>query len=130
MAINTFPAVDGKRYHFTIGFPKTLIIPDRLFKLAYSKHALARAKERMPNITILPTVVRLTASNLMEVRTDSEGKFIQTAIVKLHWDKKKYLVLVLDVQFHKYKAVVITTYFDYKTNPFDTLDKSNYNVPE
>jgi hypothetical protein len=116
-------------YHKTVGFPDTIIIPNRIFNLGYTNHARNRAKQRVKGaFAVLPTFVRLTNENLIEIHTD-DNKFIKKAVVKLHYDKTRDIVLVLDIKFPQKKAVVVTLYYNLKNHSFDTLDKTKYNKP-
>lgn len=116
-------------YHKTVGFPKDIVIPNRIFNLGYTTHAQNRAKERVNGLMLLPTFVRMTPENLIEIHTD-DNKYIKKAVVKLHYDKKRDIILVMEIQYEKKKAVVITLYYNKKNHSFDTLDKTKYNKPE
>jgi len=115
-------------YHKTVGFPKDIVIPDRIFDLGYTTHARGRARQRVNGLMVLPTFVRITKENLIEIHTD-DNKFIKKAVVKLNYDKKRDIVLVMEIQYSKKKAVVITLYYNNKNHSFDTLDKTKYNKP-
>jgi len=116
-------------YHKTIGFPETIVVPDNIFNLGYTTHAKERAKQRVNGLMLVPTFVRMTDANLIEVHTD-DNKVIKKAVVKLHYDKKRDIILVMEIQYERRKAVVITLYYNKKNHSFDTLDKTKYNVPE
>ncbi len=126
------PAVDETAckfmYHRTVGFPKDIIIPNRIFHLGYTTHAKDRAKERVNGLMLLPSLVRLTPENLIEIHTD-DNKYIKKAVVKLSYDKKRDIILVLEIKYQLKKAVVITLYYNYKKHSFDTLDKTKYTKP-
>lgn len=116
-------------YHKTIGFPESIIIPNRIFNLGYTNHARNRAKERMKGVfRVLPTFVRLTPENLIEIHTD-DNRYIKKAVVKLHYDTNRDIILVLDIKYPQKKAVVVTLYYNAKNHSFETLDKSKFTKP-
>lgn len=113
-------------YHRSIGFPKNIVIPNRMFHLEYTTHAKQRAAERISGLMVLPTVVRLTDSNLIEIHSD-DNRFIKKAIVRINYNKYKDLILVLDIHFELFKAAVITLYYNNRNQSFESLDKTRYN---
>lgn len=116
-------------YHKTVGFPKDIVVPDRIFHLGYTNHARERARDRVKGFMVLPSIVRLTQENLIEIHTD-DNKFIKKAVVKLHYDKKRDIVLVMEIRYPEKKAVVITLYYNKKNHSFETLDKTKFTKPD
>lgn len=116
-------------YHKTVGFPKSIVIPDRIFHLGYTNHAKERARDRVKGVMVLPSIVRLTRENLIEIHTD-DNKFIKKAVVKLCYDKKRDIVLAMEIRYQEKKAVVITLYYNKKNHSFETLDKTKFTIPD
>lgn len=114
-------------YHCSIGWPNSIIIPDRTFKLKYSKHSKERASER-GKVRDLPTHIKLTKSNIIEIHTDN-NKYIRKVVVKEAYNKKKNMILVLKLKYKSKRAIVMTVYYNDRNDSYKRLNKRKYNKP-
>lgn len=109
------------RYHKEIGFPTSLIVPKKMINLSYCEHAKMRAKDR--GSSILPSFVKLTEDNVIEVTTADNGA-IDRVLVRTTYDKSKDICLVIAINTGK----VITLWINSKRNMMD-IDKTKYDTP-
>lgn len=80
-----------------------------LFKLVYSNHAKERGVEReLGPLHILPTVVRITESNIISGVADESKKYLFKVKIKLKWKPGNNLYMVILPN----KRLVKTLYFD------------------
>jgi len=114
-------------YHTAIGWPDTIIIPERTFKLKYSKHSEVRAIER-GKVRDLPTEIKLTKNNIIEIHTDN-NKYIRKVVIKEKYNKKKNLILVLKLKYKTKRAIVMTVYYNDRNDSYQKLNKRKYNKP-
>src|SRR5678809_582863 len=96
-----------KNYHKTIGFPKSLVIPEaETLQLVYTKHARERQKESY-KLLVVPEVVVLKPSNVYEVCTEDDIN-ISRALLRIPYSKTQDMILVIQPIFAKRKAKVVT----------------------
>ncbi len=115
-------------YHKDIGFPESLVINETIFNLGYTNHALKRKHRESGNVLVLPQVVKMTTNNVIEIGTE-DNKNISKVVLRIAFDKRQDMVLVLKPYFDKKKATVITFWLNSKQDKHSTLDKTKYNTP-
>lgn len=105
------------RYHYQIGFPKTLSLPTGIVRLTYSYHALNKG------VDSLPDVLNTTRARLIEVETDFFGKVLKV-VYRVPYNAVYDLVLaVLPNGFVK------TVWLNGKYDNHATLNKNLYCCP-
>lgn len=116
-------------YHRNIGFPPGLLMQhDIVLNLGYTTHAKSRMYREEFKILVLPTVVKVTPNNIVEIYTD-DGKTIKKLLMRIPYDYSRDLVLVIEPIFKKEKAKVITFWVNHKKDQHPGLDMSKYTVP-
>lgn len=119
-----------KVYHREIGFPESLLIPyDTVMNLGFTNHARERMTRENYKVIVLPTVVKLTKSNIVEVYTENK-KDVLKILMRVHYDYNRDIVLVLQPDFQKGKMVVITFWLNYKNDQHPGLDMTKYSKPD
>lgn len=101
-------------YKMKEGIPESIVIPTNFFNIGYTTHAKQRAIERGDKMMILPTCIKLTKKNLIEVYMSDNNKHIKKAVVSLPFNKAKKIVLVLQIVKRENKAIALTVYFKRK----------------
>lgn len=113
-------------YHKNIGFPKTLVIPDVILSLTYTKHAKER-KDESYNLMVVPSVVRLQPSNVIEVHTEDNIN-IKKTLIRIKYTQTQDMILVLEPLFDQQAAKVITLWVNNKKDHHKSL-KKQYDTP-
>lgn len=92
-------------------------------------HAVARLKERTDTRKKPFKDVVLTKRKLVEVWTTANRKNMTTCMIRVQFDKKHDIILVLKPNFKKRTAKVITLWINHKKDQHKFLDKSKYDTP-
>jgi hypothetical protein len=111
-------------YHKDIGFPTSLDIPEGMVSLWYSAHAKDRIVGKYKGQLILPTFIKITKNNTVEVSSE-DNITVNKVMVRTTYNEKKDICVVLIPQTGK----VVTLWMNYKNDKHDTLDKSKYDKP-
>lgn len=118
------------RYHKSLGFPTTLIIPDMMVNLGYTHHAKDRRKrEGQYKVSLLPPQIKVCKDNIIEIHTNDNIN-IDKALIKYPYTNTKNLILVLKLFPNKKHATVITFWINRKTDNHDTVKTTLYDIPE
>jgi hypothetical protein len=112
------------RYHTAKGLPP-LPLPQGLFPLTYSKHALARAQEKDIWLHRLPAFLDTQLCELVDIETE-DGRLIACAY-RRHWTNTTDLVLVCQVDTMPW--LVRTLYTNRKEDRHPTLNLDSYCTP-
>lgn len=117
-------------YHKDIGFPATLVFPDQLVNLTYTKHALDRRQrdEAKLKLKVLPSIVRLNKKNIFEVHTD-DNLVCTKVLVRIEYDYSRDITLVLEL-LPEDKARVITFWLNLKKDKHENFNKERYDIPK
>lgn len=119
-------------YHIDIGFPKTLVIPERLVNLSYTKHALDRRQrdEKKEQLKVLPSIVRLKAENIFEVHTNDDINCTKV-LMRTSYDYSRDMILVLELYAEDTeKAKVITFWLNLKKDKHKNFKTDRYDIPK
>jgi hypothetical protein len=118
-----------KNYHKDVGFPDTLIFPDALVCLTYTKHALYRRQreEQKMKLKVLPSVVRVKKDNIIEVHTEDDVN-CKKVVVRISYDYSRDIVLVLELVPDDC-AKVITFWLNLKKDLHENFNKEKYDIP-
>jgi hypothetical protein len=119
-----------KNYHKDIGFPSTLMFPDSLVMLTYTKHALDRRQrdEKRLKLKVIPSIVRVHKDNIVEIHTEDDVN-CKLAVVRTHYDFSRDITLVLDL-IARDKAKVVTFWLNFKKDKHENFKRERYTVPE
>lgn len=111
-------------YHKDIGFPESLKVPEGIRNLRYSGHAKERFEGKYKGQLILPSFIRITKNNLVEVSTD-DNIIINKVMVRTHYDNRKDICVV----FNPNSGKVVTLWINRKDDAHDSFDKTRYTIP-
>lgn len=112
------------RYHIAKGLPD-IPLPDGLFPLTYSKHALERALAKNIWPHRLPAYLDTRLCDLVDIEV-TDGRLTAVAY-RLRWTVRKDLVLACSVD--EMPWLVRTVYTNNKHDRHPTLDLSPYCTP-
>lgn len=122
-------------YHIKIGFPDTLVIPEKTVYLTYTQHALNR-RQRYDNekkLMIIPSFVVLKKENIFEVHTEDDVKCTKV-LVRTSYDRYRDITLVLDLliapEAGKERARVITFWLNRKMDIPSDFKEGRYDIPK
>lgn len=116
-------------YHKDIGFPESLIIPkDIILKLRYTNHAKERMERDNYKLIVIPSVVKLTTDNVIEAYTEDNIN-LKKILIRVSYDRNRDIVLVLQPEFKKSGAKVITFWLNNKKDNHSSTDKTKYTKP-
>jgi hypothetical protein len=115
-------------YHKDIGFPASLVIPEVLLDLRYTRHAEERKNRDDYKLLVVPTVIRITKQNIVEAVTEDNAT-LKKATIRVEFDRTRDIVLVLEPLFNVTKAKVVTFWLNNKRDTHQTLDKRKYTKP-
>lgn len=116
------------RYHKSIGFPATLIIPDKEVYLGYTKHAKKRKKRPGQfEIKKVPSRIKINKKNIIEITTDNDVNS-EIVLIKHPYTKHKNMIMVLQLTSKK-NATVITFWINRKKDKHSSLNTNLYNKP-
>jgi hypothetical protein len=111
-------------YHKDIGFPASLRIPEGIVNLWYSGHAKDRIVGKYKGQLILPTFIKITKNNTVEVSTEN-NIVVNKLLVRTDYDNKKDICVVLNPDTGK----VITLWINYKNDKHESLNRTKYDIP-
>lgn len=116
-------------YHREIGFPASLLVPyDTTLVLGLTNHAKDRLTRDDYKILVMPTVVKLTKSNIVEMYTE-DNRNVLKILMRVPYDYTRDIVLVIQPDFQKGKAKVITFWLNHKKDQHPGLDMTKYTKP-
>lgn len=116
-------------YHKEIGFPKSLLMPiEIVVALRYTNHAKERIERNNYKLIVIPHFVKVTSDNIIEGYT-TDTINLEKIIVRIPYDRNRDIVLVLQPEFDKFKAKVITFWLNHKSDNHPSLDKTKYTKP-
>lgn len=117
-------------YHRDIGFPESLVVPyDITMNLGLTNHARDRLTRDDYKILVMPTVVKLTKGNIVEMYT-YDNKNVFKILMRVPYDYLRDIILVIQPDFQKGKATLITFWLNHKKDQHPGLDMSKYTKPE
>lgn len=114
-----------KNYHKEIGLPDTIIIPEALYHLHYTDHAIERKNDY--SLLVLPTVVRTNKNNVFEIYTQDDIVCIKI-LVRVAYDRNRDISLVLEILPDK-KTRVVTFWLNNKKDKHRHFNKERYVHP-
>lgn len=116
-------------YHREIGFPESLLVPyDIVLNLGFTNHAKERMIRDEYKIIVLPTVVKLTKENIVEMYTEDKKTLVKV-LMRVPYDYSRDIVLVIQPDFTKNKGKVITFWLNHKKDQHPALDMTKYTKP-
>jgi hypothetical protein len=117
-------------YHREFGFPESLLVPyDTIMNLGFTNHAKERMTRDNYKIIVMPTVVKLTKENIVEMYTEDK-KNVLKILMRVPYDYSRDIVLVIQPDFQKGKAKVITFWLNHKKDQHPGLDMTKYAKPD
>jgi hypothetical protein len=116
-----------KRYHREIGFPSDVKIMTQTISLYPSHHAQEAAKHDRYGVIRIPSSVRVTPENVieMDVQDGRPNKYV----VRVPYDERHDISIAVNV-FGPGHGVVRTVWLNKKTDVHTTLDYSKYDTPD
>lgn len=111
-------------YHKEIGFPESIDIKEGMVNLWYSAHARERIEGRYKGFLILPSFIKITKNNVIEISTE-DNITCDKVLVRTKYDEKKDICIVL----LPHNGKVVTLWTNYRDDKHETLDKTKYNTP-
>lgn len=113
-----------KKFHAELGFPSTLIIPDRKeLKLFYTYHALSASKTDRYGVIKLPETIVLNKSEIIEI--ESFDCVISTKVlIRTSYSDDCDLCMAILLGENKVKTV----WLNKKSDKHKTLDASKYSA--
>lgn len=114
-------------YHRKIGFPDTLKIPSVTLQLGYTTHARQR-KDKDYNLLVVPTIVKIVPKNVIEIDTEDDIN-INKMLIRIQYTKSQDMILVLNPNFKKRTASVITLWVNDKRDHHSN-NKKEYSIPK
>jgi hypothetical protein len=116
-------------YHRDIGFPESLIVPyDTVLELRFTNHAKERMVRDEYKVIVLPTLVKLTQTNIIELYTENNTD-IKKILMRVAYDYSRDIVLVIEPLFNKGAAKVVTFWLNHKKDHHKALDMTKYAKP-
>lgn len=111
-------------YHKDIGFPESLDIKEGMVNLWYSAHARERIKGKYKGFLILPSFVKITKTNVIEVSTENNIT-CDKVLIRTKYDDKKDICIV----FLPSTGKVVTLWTNYRNDEHKALNTTKYNKP-
>lgn len=119
-----------KIYHRDIGFPASLLIPqDIVLNMGLTNHAKERLTRDDYKILVMPTVIKLTCNNIVEMYTEDDINVLKL-LIRVPYDYTRDIVLVIQPNFKTSRAKVITFWLNHKKDQHPSLDMTKYAKPD
>lgn len=113
-------------YHYKVGFPQNLKVPDGTYKLKLTNHAKrALIEDRYPIAPMLPGKINTSRCLLVEVETDEKDVVKLVYRIPVH----PQLHLVVAGYFFAQEFVVKTVWGQLANDNHSTLDRNKYDTP-
>lgn len=117
-------------YHKNVGFPTSLLLPKELIiKLGYTTHAQERKqREQKYNISLLPSIVKITKENIIEAYT-KDNQNLNKVRIQIPYDKRRNIIIILELFLKTAFGKVITFWLNNKNHHHKNLNLQKYNKP-
>jgi hypothetical protein len=118
-------------YHKRIGFPDSVDIPAREYRLHYTKHAKLRSRQRLRYVgrKEVPTTLPIKKNKIVEMEMTKESNKMVGCTLRLMHDKKVDIVLVLKFNHKKKFAKVVTLWFNERNDSHRKINLNKYTTP-
>lgn len=114
------------RYHKYVGFPNSIIFPEKIIHLTYFTD---HAKEKIGTIKKFPTAIMVSLDTVIEIETKDDVT-IKKAVIRQPYTSKKDIIIALKIRKDRKQATVISFWLNNDDDQHETLNKSKYDIPK